>query len=153
MATSKNARQTQGRDDRSFGLLANGSCGRWEVAIDETTTGADRWFAQIEGPLVSFYFEVPSVDIVGKMLQLLESPPAGKKQPPIRVGERNGSLVLNKDKKTPVTLVKDDEYADRFFLVVGLPDNPIVRFVLAETDTMQLTEALRQVKEDLKGEA
>jgi hypothetical protein len=153
MATSKNARPTQGRDDGCFGLLANGSSGQWEVGIDETTTGPDRWFAQLEGPSVSFYFEISSVDIVAKMIQFLESSPAAKKHSPTRAGEGNGALVLSKDKKSPVTLVKDDEYEDRFFLVVGLMESPTVRFVLAGTDATQIADALRQVKEDLEAEA
>ena len=152
MATSKNARPTQDRGDGSFGLLANGSSGQWEVAIDETTTGADRWFAQLEGPSVSFYFEIPSVDIVARMLQFLEPPSAATKHSAIRTGEQNGALVLSKDKKSPVTLVKDDEYRDRLFLVVGPMENPIVRFVLSGSDAMQIADALRQVKEDLEDE-
>jgi hypothetical protein len=150
MATSKNARPPQGRGDETFGLLANGSSGQWEVAIDETTTGANRWFAQLEGPAMSFYFEIPSVDIVAQMLQFLESSPAAKEQLPTRAGEGKGALVLSKDKKTPVTLVKDDEYGDRFFLVVGLMESPVVRFILAGTDAIQIADALKQVKEDLE---
>jgi hypothetical protein len=59
MATAKNA-------PGSLGLLADGSSGKWAVDIDGTTSGADRWFAQIEGPSVSFYFEIPAVDVIGK---------------------------------------------------------------------------------------
>src|SRR5262249_20273391 len=150
MSTSKNARPPQGRGEETFGLRANGSSGQWEVAIDEATTGPDRWFAQLEGPSVSFYFEIPSVDIVARMLRFLESSPGVKKHSSTRVGERSGALVLSKDKKTPVTLIKDDEYEDRFFLVVGLTESPIVRFVLAGTDAMQIADALRQAKEDLE---
>src|SRR5438552_785677 len=122
MAISKNERPTRDPGSGSLGLLANGSSGPWEVAIDETTTGADRWFAQIEGPLVSFYFEIPSVDIVSQMLQFLESPLRATTPAPVTWSEANGSLTLSKDKKTPVILVRDDEYRDRFFLLVGPRD-------------------------------
>lgn len=150
MAGSKNARPPQDHNNERFGLLANGSSGQWEVAIDETTTGADRWFAQLEGPSISFYFEITAVDIVDEMIAFLEAPPTGKKHAPRRAGEVHGGLVLSKDKKTPVTLIKDDEYADRFFLVVGLPENPIVRFILAGADATQMVGALKQVREDLE---
>lgn len=159
MATPKNERPIHERGNESFGLLANGSCGQWEVAIDESTSGADRWFAQIEGPSVSFYFEIPSASIIGTMLQFFEVRPAATKQPPPGSGELNGSLdtgkdmlVIGKDKKNPITLVRDDEYPDRFFLLIGVMDSPIVRFVMAGTDAMEIAEALRQVKEDLDDE-
>lgn len=149
MTTPKNGRLVQECGSECFGLLANGSSGEWEVAIDESTSGPDRWFAQIEGPSISFYFEIPSVEIVGELLGFLESPPVTAKISSDGLSELNGSLVLSKDKKTPVTLLRDDEYPDRFFLVVGLTDKPIVRFVIGGVDVLNLTDALRQVKDDL----
>jgi|GEM_PF-2593711 len=147
IATSKNTRATHQGRNGSFGLLANGSCASWEIAIDETTPGADRWYAQIDGPAVAFYFEIPSVDVVGKMARFLEPRSATMNQP------ANGALVIGKDKKTPITLVKDDEYNDRFFLVIGPMDNPIVRFAIAGTDVIDIAEALKDVKKDLDDKA
>lgn len=66
--------------------------------------------------------------------------------------EQNGSLVLGKDHEIPITLIRDDEYDDRFYLVVGSTSNPIVRFVIAGTDVVNLVGALRQVKADLDDE-
>ncbi len=120
-----------------MGLLANGSSGQWDVAVDETTVGADRWFLQIDGPAVSFYFEIPAVDVVGRMSRFLDP------------GGRHGSLVLGKGKDLPVTLVKDDEYRDRFFLAVGPPARPAMRFTIAGADAAMLAEALRQAEQDL----
>ena len=134
---------------QSFGLLANGSSGPWEIAIDEATSGTDRWWAQIEGPSVSFYFEIPSPEIVGKMARFLESRSAATKHSPNGQSKRNGPFVIGKDKKTPICLVKDDEYNDRFFLVVGSTESPLVRFVIAGKDVVRIAEALRQVEEDL----
>jgi hypothetical protein len=152
MATTKNTRPTRQSNTGNFGLLANGSSGPWEIAIDETTSGADRWYAQIEGPSVSFYFEIPSVDVVGKMVRFLDPRQAPRKEVSLDSMERNGSLVIGKDKKTPIALVKDDEYEDRFFLVVGPMDSPLVRFVIAGTDVAKIADALRQVKQDLDDE-
>src|SRR2546429_6354439 len=119
MAATRNTGATRQSRKGSFGLLANGSSGPWEITIDETTAGPDRWYAQIEGPSVTFCFEIPSLDVVGKMIQFLESrqPPARKRSDDST--DWNGSLLIGKDKRTPVTLVKDDEYEDRFFLAVG----------------------------------
>ena len=139
MAATKKTRATHQNTNGSFGLLANGSCGPWEVAIDEATSGADRWWAQIEGPSVSFSFEIASLDIVDKIIRFLEPS-----------GGRSRSLVIAKDKKTPITLLKDDEYADRFFVVAGSMHAPVVRFVIAGADVAKLVNALRQVEEDLE---
>ena len=53
MSAAKNSR-LQLEKKETLGLLANGVSGSWEVAIDETSSGPDRWFAHIEGPTVCF---------------------------------------------------------------------------------------------------
>ena len=152
MTTSRNTRPIRGRGSDSFGLLANGSSGEWEVAIDEATSGVERWYAQIEGPAVSFYFEIPSLDIVSKMLRFFERDSATTNGSSNGSEDQNGALVIGKEKKSPITLVTDDEYRDRFFLVLGPLDSPMVRFTLAGMDVAKITEALRQVQEDLEDE-
>ncbi len=149
MATTKNTRAAGRSNIASFGLLANGSSGPWEIAIDETTSGADRFYAQIEGPSVTFYFEIPSVDILGKMARFLVPHQAPTKESSTGSLAGGGSLVIGKDKKSPITLVKDDEYEDRFFLLVGPVDSPVVRFVIAGMDAVKIVDALRQVVQDL----
>ena len=149
MATTRNNRSTNQSTKQSFGLLANGSSGTWDVAVDESTSGPNRWFAQIEGSSISFYFEIPSVDIVGKMLRFIEPRSAASKAPANGRAEKSCSLVIGKDKKSPVTLVRDDEYDDRFFLVVGPMDSPTVRFTIAGADAVRIADALRQITEDL----
>jgi hypothetical protein len=136
----KNSRHLPSARNEGVGLRANGSSGRWDVAIDVTTTGPDRWFLQIDGPSVSFYFEIPSLDVVGRMAHLLTS------------RDGNGSLVVSKGKDVPVTLVKDDEYRDRFFLIVGPSASPTVRFTLSGSDAEMVADALRQVGEDIGDE-
>ena len=139
------ARNTNGvRRDSDFGLLAIGSSGGWEISIDEHVSDADRWCAQLEGPSVSFSFEIPSLDVIPKMIQLF--------QPSSRSFKQNGSLSIGKDPNVPVTLVKDDEYDDRVFLVVGQPAHPVVRYAIAGVDFESIAEALRQVSEDIDAE-
>jgi hypothetical protein len=48
-----------------------------------------------------------------------------------------------------VTLVRDDEYADRYFLAIG-PDTALARLSLAGTDLKDFTEALRQAVHDIE---
>ena len=140
--TTKKTRTPRQSKRERFGLLANGSCGSWEIAIDENTNGPDRWLAQLDGPSVTFCFELPSLDIVAKMTRLLEPGPAGSPQ-------GSAPLVIGKDSRHPVSLIRDDEYDDRFFLVVGPAASPIVRFVLAGADVTNIAGALRQIQDDL----
>src|SRR5713226_5409975 len=140
MTVPKHSR-THGENNATLGLLANGSSGQWDVAVDETTSGADRWFFQIEGPSICFYFEIASPDIVEEMFRFFEErcTKANNKS-----SKRNGSLLIGKDKRMPVILVRDDEYADRYFLVIGPENRPMVRYALAGADLISLTSALHQ---------
>ena len=152
MATTKYTRATRQDTRAALGLLANGSSGSWDVAIDATASEPVRWYAQIEGPSAAFYFEISSVAIVGKMLQFLKPRSKTAKRPSNGIAESSGALVVGKDKKTPVTLIKDDEYDDRFFLAIGPTDNPVVRFIIAGEDVQNLAKALHQTDEDLQDE-
>ena len=149
MATTRNTRNARRSNVASFGLLANGSSDPWEIAVDQTTSGPDRFYAQIEGPAIAFYFEIPSMDIVGKMARFLEPRAASAKASSVASLMGRDSLAIGTDKKTPITLVKDNEYEDRFFLVVGPMDSPTVRFVIAGMDVVKIADALRQIEQDL----
>ncbi len=140
-ALKKGSTDAAPKQGETFGLLANGSCGPWEVAIDEYTGDAARWCAQLDGPSVSFYFEIPSLEIIRKMACFLHCS--------TRCSEQASSLRIGKSQKTPVTLIRDHEYGDRFILVVGRSTNPIVRFVIAGHDVANIAEALRQVNDDI----
>jgi hypothetical protein len=122
--------------------LAYGGSDRWDVSIDETVSGTQRWFAQIEGPSLWLYFEVPSPEIISKAIQFL-APPQTKPE------ETEGNLNLGEAQGAPVSLVRDDEYKDRCFLVVGPNGSPIVRFAVAGDDWHSLVQALHQVEQDL----
>src|SRR5262245_41463894 len=94
---------TTERDKLDLGLLACGRCGQWDVDVDETTSGPERWFLQIEGPAVYFDFEIPSLDVVDQTLRFLRS--SGK--------ESNGEIVVGTSNVSPVRLLQDDEFEDR----------------------------------------
>jgi hypothetical protein len=75
------------------GLMANGSSGEWEIAVDETTSGPDRWFIQIEGPATYCAFEVPSPATVCEALAFLDGGGDRTGRPDGASGQ-SGSLVL-----------------------------------------------------------
>ena len=97
---------------------------------------------QIDGPLVSLYFEIPSLEVVADAIRLLEGNnlidnSAGAKM------ELGGSASMR------VVFVKDDEYDDRFFLVVAAGVSPRVQLVIQGADRDHLLHALRQSSEGL----
>jgi hypothetical protein len=50
VATAKNGQAQPTVHAADIGLLANGSSGAWRVDVDESISGPERWFLQIEGP-------------------------------------------------------------------------------------------------------
>jgi len=135
----------------AVGLVANGSAGSWDVGIDETTVGERRWFAQIEGPSVYLYFELPSPLMVGELFQFLDR----------RAGVRNGprapgavakgeSLSVGSFGQYSVRLAWDDEFEDRCFVVIGPSATSTVRLTLVGEDAVMLARALGQAREDLR---
>jgi hypothetical protein len=148
MADSKTIQRGSGTHDEGLGLLANGSSGPWEISVDETISGTERWFAQIEGTSVYLYFEIHSPNILREAVEFL-APPRDRKSESSTSSQSHGRLMISKDEGVPVSLVRDDEYEDRCFIVVGPGDSPIVRLSFAGVDLEDLIEALRQVEQDI----
>jgi hypothetical protein len=148
---SRNSISKQPADDNyGFDLVASGSSGPWRVFIDETHAGPDKWFAQIQGPSVYFSFEIPSAKTIDRLVHFLGQSPQAN--PPSRAKKSDGSLLIGSDKRMPVTLIRDDEFADRCFLVFGGESGSIVRYSVAGNDLAKLTEAFRQARDELKSE-
>lgn len=144
MPMQRNQRRKPETDNECLGLMANGSSGDWEVAIDETTKGPERWFVQLEGPSVHFSFEIPSPKIIAAALDFL----GGRSS----LSVEDGSLVLGNHRQTSAILVRDDEYKDRYFLMMGQGAEVVVRFTIAGQDLKDIREAFRQATEDLENE-
>jgi hypothetical protein len=144
MAVSKEPGTRNSAAEKTTGLTAYGRSGPWEIAIDESIAGPDRWFAQIEGPSVYVYFEIPSPDLINETMQFLDCGRAD-----VGHGPRAATLTLGASRSMPVNLVRDDEFSDRCFLVIEGQDGLHVRFTFAGEDLTHLIESLRQAKEDL----
>jgi len=152
MASNKIHRVNSEAQDENFGLLANGSSGPWEVSIDETVSGLERWFAQIEGPSIYFDFELSSLDIIPTTIRFLTAL-AEREEVSHDSSRTNGVLLISKANQTPVSLVRDNEFEDRCFVVVGHIDRPMVRYSLIGDDSHNIVEALHQVAKDLHNES
>jgi hypothetical protein len=149
MPVKRKQRGQPENDNEGFGLLANGSSGAWSVEVDETTKGPERWFVQIEGPSVCFSFEVSSPGMISKALDFLGEC-SSSRVPHAGFSAAKGWLVLGQRRDTPVILVRDGEYTDRYFLVIGEEEDAVVRFTIAGQDLKDIQEALRQATEDIE---
>jgi hypothetical protein len=134
--------QVNVNETTGIGLLANGTSGQWTVDVDESISESDRWFLQIEGPSVYFYFEIPSLSTIDDLSRFLDS----RRNP-----AKFDMLAIGKNKGIPVQLLRDDEFDDRYFLAIGSADTPLVRYSLAGDDLNSVAIALEQAREDLRG--
>ena len=146
MSVSRATRTRSVSQRAGLGLAAIGSSGPWEVAVDQTTAGPDRWFAQIEGPLVYLRFEMSSLEVIRRAIQFLAKAEIGSGS--VASGPER-TLSLGANKSTTVDLVQDDEFGDRFFLVVAPKGGLLFRFTIGGDDLTHLVAALRQANEDL----
>jgi hypothetical protein len=150
MATIRSKRGENRTMQQTFGLLANGAAGSWEVAVDEAVSGLHRWFLEFSGPSVDLRFEIASPKIIERLLQFLQSTSATPKS------QKNGRpvprsiLSLTKRKGTTVSVFRDDEYKDRVIFAVGPTTSPLVRYSLDGSDLKNVYAALKQVAEDLR---
>jgi hypothetical protein len=87
------------------------------------------------------------VQIVRKAVKFL-APPRDWKQESGSFSSSDNRLMISKGEGIPVALVRDDEYEDRCFMVVGPGNLPIVRFSFTGEDFQNLVEALDQVEQD-----
>jgi len=124
------------------GLMAYGKANGWEFSIDETTEGEDRWFAQIEGPSLSLYFEISSPKMVVGLASFLESQRHGSINyaNEMEIGHFNGS---------PVRLLRDNEFRDRCFLTIESKGMSNVRITVSGDDLDALSNAVRQTQTEI----
>ena len=146
MELSKNKTVKSRGQSAHAGLAASGVAGSWTVNIDEALSGADKWFAQIEGPNIYLYIQIPSPEIVRQALLFVEKQATRNG----RWTEAEGDLRVGMMGRSPVVLRADDEFTDRFFLVIGPAAGATVHFTLCGEDLQKLVVALRQVQEDLE---
>ena len=61
--------------------------------------------------------------------------------------ERNGKI-----ERTAINLLRDDEYPDRVFILLGSPGKSVVRVTISGADLTMLANALRQVSAELEAD-
>lgn len=120
----------------SFGLVAVGTSGGWSVEIDQSNDDSMVWYLQIESRMIDIRFPICGPQACE---QLRDFTSAKSGSPPTDELSLGGT----------VTVLRDDEYADRFFLLVGYDDVALVRICIAGEELKCFREALDQVHSDL----
>jgi hypothetical protein len=130
---------------KEWGLLANGSSGHWSIDIDESQDGA-AYNMQIDGPQAYLGFALRDLQVVPKLHSYLRAglhPDQGN-------GQRNTKgVALGRLGSMSVSIIQDDEFATRWFIIINGKADTVVRFTLDAADVEMLVEALQQVIEDL----
>jgi hypothetical protein len=142
-----------GATNAPVGLIANGSAGSWDVAVDQTVAGYERWFLQLDSPSFDVYVLIQGPHIVENVLTFLE-----RHQAPL--AHVAGSQALQHDVEIDVgsfdgSLVRflwDEEGEGRLVIVISATDHCTLRYTASASDVRDLTEAFRQIRDDLAEE-
>jgi hypothetical protein len=123
---------------QSWGLAALGNSGQICVDVDEATSGPERWQLTLDCPNWHLRFDIIGPQAVTHWLAFLNAHDGMIETATLSLGTFLGS---------PVVIIKDDEFADRFFLVVG--GEQTAHFTFTAEGVQDLKTALKQTAESL----
>lgn len=132
-----------------WGLLANGSSGRWDIAVDEALD-RDEWSLEINGPEVYLVFLLRDLRVIPQALSFLQS---GSRPNPAdnQLGESKANVLqLGRFGSAPVSLVWDNEDFPRCFIAIR-PNarSTLLHLSLGAEDIQMFGEALDQIVKDI----
>ncbi len=130
---------------RKWGLLANGSSGRWSIDIDESDDGG-AFNIQIDGPKAYLAFALRGLEVVPRLHAYLH---AGLHPNGDNGKQSTNGVTLGRLGSMSVSIIQDDEFAARWFIIVKGKADAVVRLTLDAADIEMLAKALQQVAEDL----
>lgn len=118
------------------GLLAIGRAGEWVIEVDESTAGPDRYFAQLEAASFSVQFEIQQPSVFAECLAYL-----------LQTSEQlhADGISFGQFGETSVTIRKDDEYPDRFFICLGEGGTSFLQVTVAGKSVESFVAALKQI--------
>jgi hypothetical protein len=130
---------------KEWGLLANGSSGRWYIDIDESDAG-DEWNMQIDGPTTYLRFPLADLHVLPDLLGYLR---AGLTSVHTNNCRSNDGFTLAEFDSTSTSIIQDEEITTRWFIIIKGKAEAVVRLTLDAADVEMLAGALEQVMEDL----
>ncbi len=125
---------------KEYGAAAVGKTSRFDVVIDEALDDASDIQISISTRSWSFRFALSAREDVARMLSFQREYTGRLVFSELAVGSFQGA---------PVRLIKDNEFADRFWLR-AYGDGSMVEFVLAAEDLAEFTDAVAQAVQDLQ---
>jgi hypothetical protein len=128
-----------------LGLVASADSGFWMIAVDQTTSGAERWFLQIKGPSAHLYIEIPSTQVIDQAASLF----AARSSPGLVEAHTAESFDIGEFAGLPVALVFDDEFRDRCFLLIADGSCSTLRFTIVGADFVSLAAAMCAARDQL----
>ena len=128
-----------------LGLLAYGSSGRWDIAVDEALH-RDEWWMEIEGRQTYLTFQLDDLGGIPQVLRFLQAGPPPKQTPGRHEGEEDGgTIIVGRFGADPVSLLWDNEDFQRCFLVIIAKGGSALRLSLEADDIPMFIEALSRV--------
>jgi len=129
-----------GTPSKHYGAAGVGSTSRFDVEINEALDNASDLQMSIRTRSWTFRFALSAREDVARMLSFLREHTGRLEFAEIIVGSFHDA---------PVRLIKDDEFADRFWLR-AFRDGPMVEFVFGADDLTEFTDAVAQTFQDLQ---
>jgi len=134
----------------AFGLVANGTAGRWDISVDESLDREHEWSLEIDGPQTYLVFRLQDLKVVQQTLHFLESGLALHKSGAWAKGQdREDAQILGRFGSALVSLLWDNEDFPRCFIIIGAEARSTLRLSLDREDITMFVEALRQVAHGL----
>jgi hypothetical protein len=153
MKSKKSETQTVSQD--SVGLHSFGTAGAWEVVLDESVEGAQRWFIQIDGPRCYVYFQVRDPRVIDEIATFLKWHMChdGCVQRPATSPDPGINLELSQFAGPSVSLIWDGEEARKQAVILAQGKNKFtVRVCIEQNELQDLVAALEQVRVELSEE-
>jgi hypothetical protein len=139
----------QAQSVSGWGLLANGAAGQWSIDIDESTDGA-AFNMQLDGPQFYLGFALQDLQIIPRLRSYLcAGLRSGQPDDEPSADEKANGLAIGRFDSMTVSIIQDDEFATRWFIIINGQADAVVRFTLDAADVEMLVEALGQVMGDL----
>ena len=138
----------------ALGLAACGHAGAWNVDLDETVQGPQKWFLQIEGPSVYLYFEIATPGAIEDLIGLLERPLSisVSGDTPLETSQAHSALALGEFFGKPITWLRDSENDDRMFVLIRGSSPSALRIAIEGQGFADFLDALRQTRDELRHE-
>ena len=148
MESLKSIHEGETKNDEPVGMIANAVSETWDVALDQTVSGIQKWFAQIEGPSVYLYFQIESPCVIRQAVTFIGTRKLRRKIKDVPT--RDCELMLGKFAGVPVSIIRDDESSSRCFLSIGHSGNSFAQFKVSGIELKRFTDALAQLADEVE---